>query len=210
MPRVLIADDHPLFRAAIRDVVGQVFAAQGWEFAVVEATGADEAAAAVEQDDDFDLILLDLSMPGARGLSTLIALRSRAPSTPIVVVSSVDDATTVRQAVACGAAGFIPKSSSKDLIAEALAVVFAGGVFLPPGMQDDAEPEPPSRPADALTQRQLAVLDLLSRGLSNKLIARDLDISDMTVKAHVTAILRKLGVTSRTQAVVMFRERQGA
>lgn len=215
MPKVLIADDHPLFRDAIKDVVGQLFVSRGWDFVCLEATRSDEVTAAAEQDEELDLILLDLSMPGASGLSTLVALRSKAPATPIIVVSSLDDPSTMRQAIALGAAGFIPKSSSKDLIATALQVVFAGGVYVPRELLDDlgedARPRPPTaeeRPGNALTSRQLAVLDLLARGLSNKLIARDLDISDMTVKAHVTAILRKLGVSSRAQAIVMFRQQQ--
>jgi DNA-binding NarL/FixJ family response regulator len=215
MPKVLIADDHPLFRDAIKDVVGQVFAARGWEFACQEATRSEEVTAAAERDEELDLILLDLSMPGASGMSTLVALRSKAPATPIIVVSSLDDPGTIRQAIALGAAGFIPKSSSKDLIATALETVFAGGVYLPRCLLDDlgederARAAPgEERAANALTSRQLAVLDLLARGLSNKLIARDLDISDMTVKAHVTAILRKLGVSSRAQAIVMFRQQQ--
>lgn len=209
MPRVLIADDHPLFRDAIKDVIGRLFLSHGWDFTCLEATQSSEVTEAAEQDEDLDLILLDLSMPGACGLSTLVTLRSRAPSIPVVIISSVDDPATMRQAIACGAAGFIPKSSSKDQIATALQVVFAGGVYLP----QDIRIEPPRAGAEprgpnALTARQLAVLDLLARGLSNKHIARDLDISDMTVKAHVTAILRKLGVSSRSQAIATFHLQQ--
>jgi len=212
MPRVLIADDHPLFRDAIKDVVGSLFLAQGWDFVCLEATRCSEVAAVVEREEELDLILLDLSMPGADGLSMLMALRSKAPATPVIVISSLDDPPTVRQAMACGAAGFIPKSSPKDLIAVALQVVFAGGVYMPRELLDDVErrTDTASTPGDdaggdALTPRQSAVLDLLVRGMSNKHIARALAISDATVKAHVTAVLRKLGVSSRAQAIAAMR-----
>lgn len=212
MPRVLIADDHPLFRDAIKDVVGRLFLSQGWEFVCLEATQCSEVAAAVDREEELDLVLLDLSMPGAHGLSTLVALRSKVPATPIIVISSLDDPAAVRQAMACGAAGFIPKSSSKDLIATALQVVFAGGVYMPRELLDDVERRSDAAGVpgddvggDALTPRQSAVLDLLVRGKSNKHIARDLAISDATVKAHVTAVLRKLGVSSRAQAIAAVR-----
>lgn len=215
MPKVLIADDHPLFRDAIKDVIGQVFLARGWNFTCLEATRASEAIAAAEQHEELDLILLDLWMPGSDGLSTLLALRAKAPATPIIVVSSLDDPAVIRQAITCGAAGFIPKSSSRTLIATALQVVFAGGIYLPCELLDDAahRAEPRDSRGDAssggaLTSRQLTVLDLLARGMSNKRIARDLAISDMTVKAHVTAILRKLDVSSRAQAIAAFHGRQ--
>ncbi len=211
MPRVLIADDHPLFRDAIKDVVGRLFLAQGWDFVCLEATRCSEVAAVVEREEELELILLDLSMPGAQGLSMLVALRSKVPATPVIVISSLDDPATVRQAMACGAAGFIPKSSSKDLIAMALQVVFAGGVYMPRELLDkverrtDAASAPCEDGGDALTLRQSAVLDLLVRGMSNKHIARNLAISDATVKAHVTAVLRKLGVSSRAQAIAAMR-----
>ncbi len=216
MPKVLIADDHPLFRDAIKDVIGQVFLAHGWCFNCLEATRASEAIAVAEQHEELDLVLLDLSMPGSDGLSTLLALRAKVPATPIIIISSLDDPVIIRQVITCGAAGFIPKSSSKNLITTALQVVFAGGIYLPRELLDHIEhrAEPRDSPGDAssggaLTSRQLTVLDLLARGMSNKGIARDLAISNMTVKAHVTAILRKLDVSSRAQAIAAFHGRQG-
>ena len=214
MPKVLIADDHPLFREAIRDVVEGLFGEDGWELTCLEATGVEELLALAESHEDLDLILLDLFMPGAHGLSHLMTLRGRMPQTPVVVISSLNDAETVRQALTCGAAGFIPKSSPKDLIATALQVVFAGGIYLPRELLGEPEPAR-ERPADRgaaddpftgpLTPRQVEVLNLVAEGKSNKRIAYDLSISEMTVKAHVTAILRKLGVVSRAQAIVKFQ-----
>ena len=214
MPKVLIADDHPLFREAIRDVVKGLFGVDGWELTCLEATGVEELLTLVESHEDLDLILLDLFMPGAHGLSHLMTLRGRMPQTPVVVISSLNDAETVRQALTCGAAGFIPKSSPKDLIATALQVVFAGGIYLPRELLGEPDPAR-ERPADRgaaddpfsgpLTPRQVEVLNLVAEGKSNKRIAYDLSISEMTVKAHVTAILRKLGVVSRAQAIVKFQ-----
>jgi DNA-binding NarL/FixJ family response regulator len=214
MPKVLIADDHPLFREAIRDVVKGLFGVGGWELICLEATGVEELLGLAEAHEDLDLILLDLFMPGAHGLSHLMTLRGRAPQTPVVVISSLNDAETVRQALTCGAAGFIPKSSPKDLIATALQVVFAGGIYLPRELLGEPDPAR-ERPADRgtaddpfsgpLTPRQVEVLNLIAEGKSNKRIAYDLSISEMTVKAHVTAILRKLGVVSRAQAIVKFQ-----
>ena len=215
MPKVLIADDHPLFRAAIRDVVHSVFGAEARDLTCLEATGVDELLALARQHDDLDLILLDLFMPGAHGLSHLTALRGRMPQTPVVVISSLSDGETVRQAITCGAAGFIPKSSPKDLIATALQLVFAGGIYLPRellGEPDGAKDRPAEQRGGAddpfsgpLTPRQIEVLNLIAEGKSNKRIAYELSISEMTVKAHVTAILRKLGVVSRAQAIVKFQ-----
>lgn len=210
MQTVLIADDHPLFREAVRDVVGRLFSQAGWAFDCLEATSMQEALSLVDRAQEIDLILLDLFMPGTRDLSGLIALRARVPSTPVVVVSSFSDAETVQRAMTCGAAGFIPKSASTEQMVEALRTVLAGGVYVPPG--EGHEPPAARRHAadDAdqpghMTPRQLAVLAKLAEGKSNKQIARELAISDLTVKAHVTAILRCLGVATRAQAIVAFR-----
>ena len=215
MPKVLIADDHPLFREAIRDVVEGLFGVDGWNLTCIEASGVEEMLGLAAGHEDLDLILLDLFMPGAHGLSHLMTLRSRMPQTPVVVISSLTDTETVQQAITCGAAGFIPKSSPKDLIATALQVVFAGGIYLPRELLGEPDPAR-DRPADhrgtaddpfsgPLTPRQVEVLNLVAEGKSNKRIAYELSISEMTVKAHVTAILRKLGVVSRAQAIVKFQ-----
>jgi DNA-binding NarL/FixJ family response regulator len=215
MARVLIADDHPLFRDAIRGVVAQVFADAGWEFSCVEAATVGEVLRIAESDDELDVVLLDLYMPGAQGLSQLVTLRSKLPSTPIIVLSSISDAQTVQQCITCGAAGFVPKSASKEQIAAALRCVFDGGVYLPPSLGPSPEPAPlapivrrhahDDQDSGPLTGRQVAVLELVASGKSNKQIAWELSISETTVKAHMTAILRKLGVSSRAQAIVLFQ-----
>lgn len=215
MARVLIADDHPLFRDAIRGVVAQVFADAGWEFSCVEAATVGEVMRLTDTEDELDVLLLDLYMPGAQGLSQLVALRTKLPSTPIIVLSSLSDPQTVHQCLTCGAAGFVPKSASKDEIAVALQTVFDGGIYVPQGLAPGMAPaqlQPVSRrhvPEDQdtgpLTGRQVAVLDLVANGKSNKQIAWELSISETTVKAHMTAILRKLGVNSRAQAIVLFQ-----
>ncbi|MGD0105051.1 MAG: response regulator transcription factor [Rhodopila sp.] len=206
MLKILIADDHPLFRAALGDLIAQFLGICGRPFICLEATDTPELFDAIEREDEFDLILLDLFMPGANGLADLVELRNRVPSTPVVIVSSLSDPATVRQAMTCGAAGYIPKSSPKELVFDALQAVLAGGVYIPP---DDAER---ARRAtrngtrgEPLTARQVAVLTLLAKGKSNKEIANALVVTEMTVKAHMTAILRKLGVATRAQAIVAFQ-----
>jgi len=213
MARVLIADDHPLFRDAIRGVVAQVFAEAGWEFTCREAASVAEVMAVVDSEEELDLLLLDLYMPGAQGLSQLVALRSKLPCTPILVLSSLSDHQTVSQCLTCGAAGFVPKSAGKDEIAIALQTIFAGGIYVPTAMGPTPTQlapvsnrrAPDDMDSGPLTGRQVAVLDLVANGKSNKQIAFELSISEATVKAHMTAILRKLGVHSRAQAIVLFQ-----
>jgi len=213
MSRVLIAEDHPLFRDALKGVLGQVFGDAGLE--AVEAGTIEALLAAIEADDSFDLVMLDLFMPGAQGLSHLVTVRARLPDTPIVIFSSVNDAKAVRQTITCGAAGFIPKSAVREEIAQALRVVMEGGVYLPVRFQaelDAAALRPRHRVDEEedrgkLTGRQVAVLELVASGKANKQIAYELGISEITVKTHVTAILRKLRCTSRSQAIVMFQKR---
>jgi DNA-binding NarL/FixJ family response regulator len=216
MPRVLMAEDHPLFRDALRRVLDQRLGSEASPLEVVETGTVDELLSLIETDDAFDLVMLDLFMPGAQGLSHLVSLRARMPDTPIIVFSSVNDPKVVRQTITCGAAGFIPKSAPQDEIAHALEVVMGGGVFLPQRFQaelDAAALRPRARweaeeeDRGKLTGRQVAVLELVAAGKPNKQIAYELGISEITVKTHVTAILRKLRVTSRGQAIVMFQKR---
>ncbi|WP_395666682.1 response regulator [Methylocella sp.] len=204
MTKVLIADDHPVFRQALGDMVGKLM--PGPELARLEAADRAQLFEIVERE-DIDLILLDLGMPGMTGLPELVAIRNIAPATPVVIVSALDDATVVNQAINCGAAGFIPKSVSMEELAGALKQVLDGGVYVP--CADDPRGERrQGAETGALTPRQLAVLGLLAAGKSNKEIARALSISDLTVKVHITTIFRKLGVATRTQAIVAFqRER---
>ena len=209
MIRVLIADDHPLFRAALRQVIESLFA----EHQIFEASTLDEARALVTGDADLDLdiILLDLRMPGSEGFSGLITLRNAAPDVPIIVVSASSSAEIMHEAITYGAAGFIPKSCRKEQIADGVQRVINSEIFLPSdvtgGASEQADGHSPLRDRmAALTQGELRVLALLARGKSNKIIAYELGIRESTVKAHITGILRKLRVHSRTQAVIAARE----
>jgi DNA-binding NarL/FixJ family response regulator len=211
MPKVLIADDHPLFREALRHVASQLFKQRGWMLECLEATTRAEVVAIVEKQDDLDLILLDIFMPGASGLSDLVALRNAAPTIPIVIVSMLDDPAVIRRAMISGAAGYIPKSSSGELIAAALQTVLAGGIYLPRELIADMQLHPATlrggtAEGGALTPRQTAVLSLVANGKSNKTIARELGISEATVKFHVTAVIRKLGVSTRAEAIAAFKQ----
>jgi DNA-binding NarL/FixJ family response regulator len=195
-PRVLIADDHPLYCDALQAVVPQ--ACPGADIGV--ATSQEEVLAAVAGERPFNLVLLDLNLPGAVGLSCLHALRRVAPATPIVVVSAVGDPKIMQDAIMAGASAFIPKSAPSQVLINALKVILAGGTYMPTGILSALRNADAPAGRDELTLRQRRVLELLSTGLSNKRIARELAISEITVKAHVSAIFRKLGVTNRMQA----------
>jgi DNA-binding NarL/FixJ family response regulator len=199
-PRVLIADDHPLYCDALRAVVPQ--ACPGAD--IGEAASQEEVLAAVTGR-AFSLILLDLNLPGATGLSCLHALRRIAPTTPIVVVSAVGDPKIMQDAVMGGASAFIPKSAPSQVLINALKVILAGGTYMPTGILSALRNADNHPGRDELTLRQRRVLELLSTGLSNKRIARELEISEITVKAHVSAIFRKLGVANRMQACLEAR-----
>lgn len=195
-PRVLIADDHPLYCDALRAVVMQALAGA----AIRVAESQEAVLAAVKGRDGFDLILLDLNLPGAVALSCLHALKKLVPRTPIVVVSAVGDPKVMQDTVMAGASAFIPKSAPGQVLIHALKVIIAGGTYMPTGVVAalrNAETAPANY---ELTLRQRRVLELLATGLSNKRIAREMQISEITVKAHVSAIFRKLGVTNRTEA----------
>lgn len=202
--RVLIADDHPLFREALR----QVIAATLPDHVVSEANSFSEAMAAAEGD-ELELILLDINMPGMDGFSGLVALRNHVPATPVVVVSADEDRETIRQALTLGASGFIPKSMDREGMTAAVRCVLAGDVFVPVelaesggGRRDVLVDEEFRGGYAALTAQQRKVLEMLVMGKSNKVIAYELDVTESTIKAHVSAILRKLKVSSRTQAVL--------
>jgi DNA-binding NarL/FixJ family response regulator len=198
----LIADDHPLFRGALREAVHGVFDRAD----VTEAGTFEEVSEFLERGGrDVDLILLDLSMPGARGFSGLMYLRAQYPSLPVVVVSANDDPAVIRRCMEFGASGFIPKTLGIEALRAAVARVLQGEVWTPPDVdltrQSEAESAAIARLA-TLTPQQVRVLMMLSGGLLNKQIAYELGVSEATVKAHVSAILQKLGVESRTQAVI--------
>jgi DNA-binding NarL/FixJ family response regulator len=200
---LLIADDHPLFRGALREAVAGVFG----QADVAEAGTFEEVSEVLERGGgDVDLILLDLSMPGVRGFSGLMYLRAQYPGLPIVVVSANDDPAVIRHCMEFGASGFIPKTLGREALREAIARVLQGEVWTPPDVdltgQSDATTAALIARLATLTPQQVRVLMMLSEGLLNKQIAYELSVSEATVKAHVSAILQKLGVESRTQAVI--------
>ena len=200
--RLVIADDHPLFRGALREAVAGLFDHSD----IAEAGSFEEITKLLEDNGDVDLIMLDLSMPGTRGFSGLMYLRAQYPSLPIVVVSAIDDPVVVRQCMEFGSAGYIPKTLGIDAIRTAILRVLEGGVWTPPdielGSASNADQANILTRLASLTPQQVRVLMMLSGGLLNKQIAHQLGVSEATVKAHVSAILLKLGVESRTQAVI--------
>ena len=207
--RVLIADDHPLYREALRAVVPQACP----EADMQEACSQSEVLEQVISDAAFDLIILDLNLPGADGFSCLKQVRNLARLTPIVVVSANDDPSIMGEAMMAGATAYVPKSASRQVLVDAIRIIMGGGTYLPAqamvalrNAQSEAVAATGSPMLAGLTSRQLRVLNLLAEGLSNKHIARDLDISEITVKAHVSSILRKLGVANRVQAALEARK----
>jgi DNA-binding NarL/FixJ family response regulator len=202
-PTLIIADDHPLFRAALREVVGrQIPGAQ-----VIEVSSLEALQLAISEYPESDMILLDLRMPGAKGLSSLLHLRTERPAVPIVVISASEDPCVVQRSLDFGASGFIPKSASIETIGESLRTVLNGGISAPllsdRCTQAEEQERELARRLSTLTPQQLKVLIMLAEGQSNKYIAGHLAITEATVKAHITAILRKLGIERRTQAAVL-------
>jgi DNA-binding NarL/FixJ family response regulator len=199
---IVIADDHPLFRGALRQAIASLMPTSR----VVEANGMEELNGTLATEKEVDLILLDLTMPGVQGFSGLIALRAQHPELPVVIVSASEEPMVIRRAIEFGASGFIPKSLDVDAIGSAIGAVLAGDSWTPPDVDlsaaEDKETANLVRRLATLTPQQVRVLMMLSEGLLNKQIAYELGVSEATVKAHVSAILDKLGVDSRTQAVI--------
>jgi DNA-binding NarL/FixJ family response regulator len=205
MPReILVADDHPLFREALRHALGRALP----DAEVVEADTVAALLDAAEKHPDAELLLLDLNMPGAQGFNALVQMRAHYPSLPVVIISANEDPGVIRRSIGHGAAGFVPKSSTVDQMVEALQAVLEGDTWVPasldvePAGLDAPEADIASRLA-SLTPQQFRVLTMLSSGLLNKQIAYELGVSEATIKAHMTAIMQKLGATNRTQAVVL-------
>ncbi|MFL6585489.1 MAG: LuxR C-terminal-related transcriptional regulator [Luteimonas sp.] len=201
-PTILVADDHPLLRAAVlhalRDSLGQI--------RVIEAATASALEPALDAHPDIELVLLDLTMPGARGLSSLVWLRGERPELPVVVISSNDHPRTVRRVQQFGAAGFISKSAPAESIGQAVANVLDGGSWFPPLTAERSEEDAQLATRLAqLTPQQFRVLLGIADGLLNKQIAHQLGLAENTVKVHVTAILKKLECHSRTQAAVLVK-----
>jgi DNA-binding NarL/FixJ family response regulator len=198
--RIIIVDDHPLFRAALR----QTLAGGDPSIQVEEAGDLAGLNAALEADRDCDLVLLDLNMPGVRGFSGLLLLRAQYPEVPVMIISAVEDSAVIRRAFELGASGYLHKSVGPPEIRRAIETVLSGEVFVPEGIDiaSDDDHSGLMRRLSTLTPQQVRVLMMLSDGLMNKQIAYELSISEATVKAHVSAILQKLDVDSRTQAVI--------
>lgn len=205
----LIVEDHPLFGDALAMTLQSV---SGIE-AVTQVESLAEAGARLDGGQDVDVILLDLNLPDVDGLEGLVALRRIAPSIPILLVTSVNETRVIRAALAAGAAGFVPKHSRREVFRAAFQALDAGEIFAPDLPADtDLDPIPQGdndaaiRRLSQLTRQQAKILDLICEGKMNKQIAYELTIAETTVKAHVTAIMRKLGVSSRTQAVLLARD----
>lgn len=203
MTTLLIADDHPLFREALRGAVARLLPGA----TLREADSVAALYTIVEADPDADLLLLDLNMPGAQGFSALVHLRALHPQLPIVVVSAREEPSVMRRALDHGAVGFIPKSVDATTLGQALVQVLDGDRWAPAAAH--AAPAAGADEHDAaqrvrdLTPQQFRVLQMLGEGLLNKQIGYELGVSEATVKAHMTAVLRKLGASNRTQAVLI-------
>jgi DNA-binding NarL/FixJ family response regulator len=206
---ILLVDDHPLFRGGMRFLLSSLDV----EVALDEAGDCPQAIA-LASTKRYDVLLLDLKLPGVRGMDALAALREAFPSTPIVVMSGEDHPRVVREAIEAGAMGFIPKSSTPEVMVQALRLVLASGIYIPSEVliaasREDAAPEeavPVPEPSvinslKGLSPRQMEVLRCVIQGKPNKVIARELDIADATVKAHLSSVLRALNVRNRTEAV---------
>jgi len=224
--KILVVDDHALIREAMRGALKDL----DGEAAVLEASDSREAARLIEANADLDLVLLDLNLPDRDGFGVLSEIRQSYPSISVVVMSALQDRDNVVKALDLGALGFIPKSAQRKVIISALQLVISGGIYIPPqalsrnevgaaapqsslsagtrpsnsGMTPNKSTEPcTTSPADlGLTERQVDVLALMMQGKSNKAICRVLKLSEPTVKAHVSAILKALNVTNRTEAVI--------
>ena len=198
--RVVVADDHPLMVAALSEAVRGAIP----EAKIVEAHDFDSLSAALRADPDVALVLLDLSMPGVKGYSGLLYLRSEFAAAPVIVVSANQDRAVIRHCMEFGAAGYITKSIDARTMREAVRKVIDGGRWSPPDVPlGEGGTNPLVQRLSSLTPQQVRVLMLLSQGLLNKQIAYELGVSEATVKAHVSAILQKLKVESRTQAVIL-------
>lgn len=198
----VVADDHPLFRGAIKETLRSI----DENVQILEAGDFESAKKLVADFPEIDLVLLDLSMPGTSGLSGLVTLRAMQAAIPVVIVSASDDVATIRRALELGASGYIKKSSSIDEIRAGINTVLAGGLVTPANVELGAENDPEImdliQRIQTLTPQQARVLGMLAEGLLNKQIAYELGVSEATIKAHVSAVLQKLNVDSRTQAVI--------
>lgn len=201
--RMLIADDHPLFRVAMCQALNDIVGAD-----LLQAASLSETIAQLEANPDIDLVFLDVKMPGNDGLTGLTQVRAQFPDVLVVMVTAFEEPELIRKALALGACGFIPKSASIECIAEAVERVLDGDQWLPDTLSDSvdvSQEDDFSAKLSQLTPHQFKVLRMVADGLLNKQIAYELDISESTVKQHVSAVLRKLGVINRTKAGIAFK-----
>lgn len=205
--RAIIADDHPLFRGALRQAIGSVISGE-----IFEAQDFSHTMSLLKQNPEIDLVLLDLNMPGNDGFAGLSAIRNAYPSVLVVMVSAEENPEIIRRALDFGSCGYIPKSSDLDDIAQAITVVLDGEVWLPKEVQEKVEGienkvgKDFAEKLEQLTPHQFRVLQLVADGLLNKQIAYELNVQETTIKQHVSAILKKLGVLNRTQAGIIFKQ----
>ncbi len=202
MLRFIVVDDHPLFREALQNALDNAYPGCEIRETVSIDSTLDEIS---EQTEEFDLALLDLSLPDSSGFDGFLSIRKHAASLPVAIISGMDDPRLITEALSYGAAGFIPKSSSQDEFVLAIKKIIAGDVYTPPNYKQPTEATGDNdfrKRLTTLTPQQLRVLKMLRQGLLNKQIGDELNIGETTVKAHVSEILRKLGVYSRTQAVI--------
>lgn len=209
--KILIADDHALFRRGVLQIVSLI----GEEHETIEANSIEEMYDLLAKHSDVDLILLDLLMPGVEGMSSLEKLRSDWPEVPVITISAKEDTATIRDALALGAMGFIPKSSAASVTSGAIQLVLSGGIYIPPALlnQDSAPSEGAANRDEAnchselgLTARQVEVLDMISQGKSNSSIAQELGLTEGSVKMHVSRIFKVLKVNNRTSAAARFND----
>ncbi|MEE9313822.1 MAG: response regulator transcription factor [Rhizobiaceae bacterium] len=206
---LVIVDDHPLFRGAMRQALSgglDVGTLGIGPVSILEAGNFIGLRSLLLENQDVDLVLLDLAMPGVSGFSGLLALRAEYAAMPVVIVSASDDSTTIRRSLDLGASGFVSKSAGIETIREAISCVLQGGVWKPDDVElaQETDPEIADLVArlSSLTPQQTRVLSMIAQGLLNKQIAYELSVSEATIKAHVSAVLQKLNVDSRTQAVI--------
>lgn len=200
--RIVLADDHPLFRDAMRQTLQDSLGDVRFD----EAGSLNEVISILTDADEIDLVLLDLKMPGVQGFSGLVLIRAQFPMVPVVVVSGTEDSSVIARALSLGASGYIPKSTPVPQMHGAVSMILDGGEWVPDGVDlnagSDSEADDIARRMSTLTPQQMRVLMMLREGLLNKQIAYELSVSEATIKAHVSAILQKLNVESRTQAVI--------
>ncbi|WP_105215049.1 response regulator [Pseudoalteromonas sp. T1lg22] len=208
MPSVqaIIADDHPLFRSALKQAAAQAMADEP----ILEASDLSELFSALVVHPEIELVFLDLTIPGAQGLEGLARLRNQYPDILVIMVSANEHPSIIEQAMALGASAYIPKSSSLDVISEAIAQVIEGENWLPPQTEIctdvNSEQAQFARNLEKLTPQQYRVLSMIADGMLNKQIAYAMSIQETTIKQHVSAILKKLNVYNRTQAGILFKQ----